>query len=230
MEIEQNEKELEEGLYIVATPIGNLEDITLRALRVLNGVDIIMCDDTRRTLKLLSKYNIKKKLISCNGYNEKNISEKMEIFFSGKRIAYVSDGGTPGISDPGELIVNKAYELGIRVIPIPGPCAMVSVLSISGFVKKDIHFFGFLPIKEGKRRKYIEKMLGIEGIVVIYESPFRVKKLLNACFEILGDKRIIIGRELTKIFEEVKRDSLYNIVNNLENLKEKGEYVICIEL
>jgi 16S rRNA (cytidine1402-2'-O)-methyltransferase len=223
-------QELEKALYIVATPIGNLEDITMRALHVLNEVDLILCEDTRRTLKLLSKYNIKKKLISCNGYNEKKISERLDNLISDKKIAYVSDSGTPGISDPGEIIVNKAHEIGVKVVPIPGPSALCSILSIAGFLKKDIHFYGFLPVKKGKRKKFIEKIKETEGIVVLYESPYRVRKLLKLLYEILGDLKIVLGRELTKLHEEVIKNELKEIISNINLIKEKGEYVICIEL
>jgi 16S rRNA (cytidine1402-2'-O)-methyltransferase len=223
-------QDLENALYIVATPIGNLEDISMRALHVLNEVDLILCEDTRRTLKLLSKYNIKKKLISCNGYNEKKISERLDNLISDKKIAYVSDSGTPGISDPGEIIVNKAHDIGVKVVPIPGPSALCSILSISGFLKKDIHFYGFLPVKKGKRKKFIEKIKEMEGIVVLYESPYRVRKLLELLYEILGDLKIVIGRELTKLHEEVIKNELKEIISNINLIKEKGEYVICIEL
>jgi 16S rRNA (cytidine1402-2'-O)-methyltransferase len=223
-------QEIDNALYIVGTPIGNLEDITLRALHILNEVDLILCEDTRRTSKLLSKYNIRKKLISCNGYNEKKISEKFDELISDKKVAYVSDSGTPGISDPGEIIVNKAHNKGVKVVPIPGPSALSSILSISGYLKKDIHFFGFLPVKKGKRKKFIEKIKEMEGIVVLYESPFRIRKLFILLYEMLGDIDIVIGRELTKIHEEVTKDNLKNIVDNIEANKEKGEYVICLEL
>lgn len=229
-EIFSEEKEIENGLYVVATPIGNMGDITIRALRILDSVDFIYCEDTRRTLKLLSKYGIKKKLISCNGYNEKKVTSKLEDFLIDKKAAYVSDSGTPGISDPGELIVRKAHELGIKVIPIPGASALASIISISGFVKKEITFSGFLPVKKGKRKRFLENLADRNGVIVLYESPYRIRKLINECYEVFGNKEIVIGRELTKVFEEVIKNTLANLIEDCEILKEKGEYVVCIEL
>ncbi len=228
--LEIKEEELEEGLYVVGTPIGNLSDISLRALNILNMVDLILCEDTRRTSKLLSKYHIQKKLISCYGYNEKKVSERLKDILSGKKVAYVSDSGTPGISDPGEIIVNKAYELGFKVIPVPGASALASMLSVCGFLKKDIHFFGFLPVKKGRRGKFIEKIKHTEGIVVIYESPYRVRKLLLELYELLGDVYVVLGRELTKIYEDVCKKKLSEFVNNIDGVVEKGEYVLCLEM
>jgi 16S rRNA (cytidine1402-2'-O)-methyltransferase len=214
------------SLYVVATPIGNLEDITLRALETLRLVDIIACEDTRHTLQLLNHFDIKKPLISYHQHSKiQKIEQIIDSLIAGKNIAIVSDAGTPGISDPGETLIKQAYEAKIEVIPIPGPSALGTVLSISG---KEIHeyiFYGFLPTKKGRQTK-IKEITAATKPAIIYESPYRIKKLLNELMVTGGDRSVVVGRELTKKFETIYRGKISEV---LEEVKDKGEFVLLLE-
>lgn len=217
-------------LYIVATPIGNLRDITLRALEVLKEVDVISCEDTRHTLKLLSHYDIRKHLVSVHARNEKTACNKvLDLLQEGKNVAYVSDAGTPSISDPGSILVNEARQKGVRVIPIPGPSAFATLLSVSGVFDKSILFEGFLSPKPGKRKRRLGDLMSYDSAIVLYESPYRIVKLLKDIAEIDESRNVVIGRELTKLHENVivgKASELLKMFSSLENIK--GEFSLLI--
>jgi 16S rRNA (cytidine1402-2'-O)-methyltransferase len=190
-------------LYVVATPIGNLEDITLRALRVLREVDQIACEDTRQTRKLLDRHGISKRLVSYHEHNEQARAEGLlRELQAGKNIALVSDAGTPLIADPGYRLVATARAHGVTVSPIPGPSALLSALSASGLPTDSFFFGGFLPAKKTQRRKTLEEMKNYAATVVFYEAPHRIVEALEDIAEVLGPRRVTLGRELTKIHEE----------------------------
>jgi len=191
-------------LYMVATPIGNLEDMTYRAVRILNEVDIVAAEDTRQTGKLLKAYDIGARMISCRARNE-DVSAPgiVKLLEEGKSVAYVSDAGTPGISDPGKVVVSHVRNAGFPVIPVPGASAAAAIISISGFPGKGFVFEGFLSPKGGKRRKSLHTLFEMGKEFILYESPYRLEKLLIDIEEIEPQCRILIGRELTKKFEEV---------------------------
>ncbi len=215
-------------LYLVATPIGNLEDITLRALRILKEVDLIAAEDTRHTLGLLNHFEISKPLISYYKQNEKSKSEILiKKLLEGKNIAIVSDAGTPGISDPGEEIVKVAIENGIEIIPIPGACAFVNALIASGLSSKEFAFIGFLSSIKKEKKEKLEEIKYETRTLILYEAPHKLKATLEAIYEILGDRKIVLARELTKIHEEFIRDNVSNILERIEEIK--GEFVILIE-
>lgn len=214
-------------LYLVATPIGNLEDITLRALNVLKEVDIIAAEDTRHTLGLLNHFEIKKPLISYYKEIEKTKSNQLiKELKDGKNIAVVSDAGTPGISDPGEEIVKKAIEEGIDIIPIPGACAFVNALIASGFSTKEFSFIGFLPVNKKEKKDKLESIKNETRTLIFYEAPHKMKATLETFLEVLGNRRIVLARELTKIHEEFIRSTIEEV---LEKEEYKGEFVILIE-
>ena len=217
-------------LYIVATPIGNLKDITLRALEVLKDVDVISCEDTRHTLKLLSHYEIKKHLVSIHARNEKIACNKvLDLLEEGKNVAYVSDAGTPAISDPGSILVNEARQKGIEVIPIPGCSAFVTLLSVSGIFDKSVLFEGFLSPKPGKRKKRLMDLMSRDSAVILYESPHRLVKLLKDIAEIDDNRDVVVGKELTKLHEDViagKAGKLLEIFSSLESIR--GEFSVLI--
>jgi 16S rRNA (cytidine1402-2'-O)-methyltransferase len=216
-------------LYIVSTPIGNLDDITLRALKTLRHVDLIAAEDTRRTRKLLSFFDIHTPLVSYFERNElKRLDKLLSRMKTGKEIALVSDAGTPGISDPGYRLIQQAIERGIPVIPIPGPSAVIVALSISGLPTDSFYFAGFLPKKGGKRRKLLEKLGDLDATSILYESPHRLMKTLEDLLEVCGDRQIVITRELTKAFEEAIRDSISEVINTLEGRRIKGEVTIVL--
>ena len=216
------------NLYLVATPIGNLEDITLRAIRILKEVDLIAAEDTRQTLKLLNHLEIKKTLISYYKQIEK---EKTEVLINklkeGKNIAIVSDAGTPGISDPGEQIIKEAIKNKIDVIPIPGACAAINALIASGLDTSSFCFIGFLPTNKKEKRERIEKIKNINSTIIIYEAPHKLINTLENIYEILGDRQIVLARELTKIHEEFIRGKISELLNKITEVK--GEFVILIE-
>ncbi len=215
-------------LYIVSTPIGNLDDITLRAIEVLKSVDLIACEDTRRTMILLEKFGIAKKLISYYNYNERQRAEELISYLkSGKNIALVSDSGTPGISDPGYVLIKRAIEENIQVIPIPGATAFVCALVASGLPMDEFVFVGFLPHKKGRKTK-LQKLAQEERTVILYESPHRVLKTLNEILENFGDREIAVAKELTKIHEEIFRGKISEVLKKLTPDKIKGEFVIVI--
>ena len=191
-------------LYLVATPIGNLQDISLRALETLKTVDLIACEDTRHTRKLLNYFNISNKLVSYHEHNEQQRAEELaEILLEGKSIAIVSDAGTPAICDPSFRIVQKGIEIGAKVVPIPGAVAFVNALIVSGLPTDSIFFGSFLPSKKGERRKRLEETKSIPATLCFYESPHRLAKSLIDCLEILGNRNAAVVRELTKIHEEI---------------------------
>lgn len=215
-------------LYIVATPIGNLEDITLRALRVLKEVDLIAAEDTRQTLKLLNHYEINKPLISYHRHNEETKSEILiEKLRNGENIALVSDAGTPGICDPGEEVIKKAIEDNIEVIPIPGACAMINALIVSGISTKEFEFLGFLPLNKKLRRQKLKEIENSSKTIIIYEAPHKMKTTLGDLKETLKDRKIVLARELTKIHEEFIRKSIDELLSEIDTLK--GEMILIIE-
>lgn len=215
-------------LYLVATPIGNLEDITIRALNVLREVDLIAAEDTRHTLGLLNHFEISKPLISYYKQTEKARSEVLiEKLREGKNIAIVSDAGTPGISDPGEEIVRVAIENNIEIIPIPGACALINALIISGLSTKEFTFIGFLSAVKKEKKEKLEEIKYETKTVILYEAPHKLKSTLEQIFEILGDRNVVLARELTKIHEEFIRGKVSDILKRIEDIK--GEFVILIE-
>lgn len=215
-------------LYIVATPIGNLEDMTLRAIRILKEVDLIAAEDTRNTLKLLNYFEIKKPLVSYHRHNEDikkdNIIQKLK---EGKNIAIVSDAGTPGISDPGQVIVKEAINENIEVIPIPGACAAINALICSGLDTKEFTFFGFLPLNKKLRKEKLEEIENETKTIIIYEAPHKLENTLRDLKEFLNERKVVIARELTKIHEEFIRGSIDEIIDRAKYLK--GEIIILIE-
>jgi len=217
-------------LYIVSTPIGNLEDITLRALRVLKEVDVIAAEDTRHSLKLLNHYNISKPLISYWGEKEKvKAEETLEMLNSGKTVALITDAGTPGISDPGNILIKKAIEEGIKVVPIPGPTAVIAALSISGFSTDAFIFRGFLPIKMSQRLRELKGLSLDPRTIVLYEAPHRLMETLADIRETFDDRRVVVIKEITKFYEEIFRGTAAVVLELLESSKIAGEYVILLE-
>ena len=215
-------------LYIVATPIGNLEDITIRALNILKSVDLIAAEDTRQTLKLLNHFEISKPLISYHRHNEDVKSEiLLEKLNEGQDIALVSDAGTPGICDPGEVVIKKAIESNITVVPIPGACAMINALIASGISTSEFIFLGFLPLNKKNRKQKLEEIKNSNKTIILYEAPHKMKKTLEDLKDIIGDRRITLARELTKIHEEFIRDNINNILDKIDSLK--GEMILVIE-
>ncbi len=213
-------------LYVVATPIGNLNDITPRALETFENVDLIACEDTRHTLKLLNHFEIKKPLLSYHEHSKiQKVEQIIDTIKKGKDVALVSDAGTPGINDPGQVLIKAAYEAKIKVTPVPGPSALATALSVSGFGADEFVFYGFLPHKKGRQTK-LKEILGEQKTVVIYESPYRIKKLLNELLTTAGDREVFVARELTKKFEETYRGKISEI---LPEIKEKGEFVLILK-
>ncbi len=215
-------------LYIVPTPIGNLEDITIRALNILKEVDVIFAEDTRTTKQLLNHFEINKKLISSHLYNENQNEEKeLDYLKDGKNIAVVSDRGTPVISDPGYILVKNAIKNGYNVVCLPGPTAVIPALVMSGLSGGPFTFYGFLNSKENKRKKELETLKNSPYPIAFYEAPHRLIKTLNNIYEIFGNREIAIVREISKRYEEVIRGTVENILKTVENLK--GEIVIVVE-
>ena len=217
-------------LYIVGTPIGNLDDITFRAINTFKEVDFIACEDTRHTLQLLNHFSIKKPLISCRAQNEKFASEKIvKLLEEGHSIAYASDAGTPGISDPGAVLVDMVREKGFQVVPIPGASAFATLISVAGSGGKTLIFEGFLSPKPGKRRSRLRDLMSTGDAIIIYESPFRIVKLLTDIADIDSTRRIVVGRELTKLHEEVSCGSAKALLDDYANRQSiKGEFAIFI--
>jgi len=217
-------------LYIVATPIGNLEDITYRAVRVLGEAGVIACEDTRQTRKLLDHYGIQKPMVSYHEHNETDRTpELIERLLAGETIALVSDAGMPLVSDPGYRLVHAAVENGILVQPIPGPSAALAALAGSGLPSDAFHFAGFLPHKSGQRARLIESLADEHATVIFYEAPHRILEALDAITQVLGDRPVVVARELTKIHEEFLRGTAAEIRSQLESRDAiKGEFTILV--
>lgn len=216
-------------LYLVATPIGNLEDITFRAVRTLKEVQLIAAEDTRHTGLLLKRYGIATPLCSFYSYNQREKApELIRRIQQGADVALVSDAGTPGISDPAVALVSQAVEAGIRVVPIPGPTALIAALVASGLDTSQFVFAGFLPVKSGRRARALEDLAGESRTVVIYESPHRIARTLEELARALGDRPAAVCRELTKIYEEFERGTLSQLAERYQSKNPKGEFVIVI--
>ena len=224
------EENKEKGtLFLVATPIGNLEDITFRAVNILKSVDLIAAEDTRQTLKLLNHYEISKPLISYHRHNEDTRSDILiEKLNEGKNIAVVTDAGTPGISDPGEEVVKEAIKNEIKVVPIPGACAMINALIASGLDTKEFAFYGFLPLNKKLRKETLEKINNEGKTTIIYEAPHRIKDTLSELQKNFGDINIVVAKELTKIHEQYYRGKISEVNNMIET--PKGEFIIILEI
>lgn len=215
-------------LYLVATPIGNLADISFRAIEILKLVDLIACEDTRHSRKLLTHYQISNKLISYHEHNEIERTEEFtKLLLAGKNIAIISDAGTPAICDPSFKMVQKAHEIGIKVVSIPGAVAFVNALIISGLPTDSFYFGGFLPSKKSERINKLSEVKNFQTTLVFYETPHRIAKSLVDCLEVLGNRQICIVRELTKLHEEIIKGSLTELIER--NLQLKGEIVLIID-
>jgi len=227
-----NQKSYEESkygkLYLIPTPIGNMEDITLRAIETLKSVDIIYAEDTRETLLLLKKLDITKRVESCHKYSEMMHKDKiLKLLKEGKTIGYVTDRGTPLISDPGNIIVDEAINNGITVISLPGASALLPALNMSGISNERFLFYGFLNSKKSLAKKELIDLKKIKYTLIFYESPYRLKETLKIMLDVFGNRKISIVREISKIYEEVLRDNLENILKNIDNIK--GEIVIVVQ-
>ncbi len=219
------------NFYIIATPIGNLKDISQRALEVLNSVDVILCEDTRTSQKLLNHFGIKKELISYHQHSKLNKTQRIiELLKEGKDIALISDAGTPGISDPGNMLVKEISEnlKNIKIIPIPGASAMISAASISGFSMDKFIFLGFPPVKN-KRQKFFKEMLEYEIPVVFYESCHRILKTIEEIFKLNQNLEIVVCRELSKQFETIHRGDIKDVIESLKKDILKGEFTIVLK-
>jgi len=223
---------METCLYLIATPIGNLEDITLRAIEKLKMVDLIACEDIRISKKLLANFGIKKKIISIHQHNEKDKAEFLiNEMTNGKSVAYISDAGTPAVSDPGAFLVNQVLKLGLNVSPIPGPSSLVAAFSVSGIESTQFQFYGFLPNGSSKAKKLLKKIYNQPLPTIIFESPHRILKTLSLLRDIFGpNHEIFVARELTKIYETIYKDNVLSIIDRLESYpkEQKGEFVIIL--
>jgi len=216
-------------LYIVATPIGHLEDITFRAINVLKQVNLIAAEDTRRTRILLNAYDIKADLTSYHDYNKERRGKKiLQCLLNGKSVALVSDAGTPGVSDPGYYVINLAIHHNIPVVPIPGVSALITALSASGLPSHRFCFEGFLPKKSNSRRKFIQSLQDEDRTLIFYESPYRIVATLQDFLEIYGERWVVVARELTKLYEEIMRGTLSDVLKTLSERKIKGEFTVLI--
>jgi 16S rRNA (cytidine1402-2'-O)-methyltransferase len=216
-------------LYLVATPIGNLEDVTLRALRVLRECDVVAAEDTRHSGQLLKHFGISKPLLSYFQFNEAKRSEEIIARLArGEKIALVTDAGSPGISDPGERVVKAAIAAGFRVEAVPGACALVGALTASGLPTEEFHFAGFLPHKSGQRRNKLESLKTVGGTLVFYESPYRIEKLLGELNEVFPERAVVLARELTKKFEEFLRGKPAELLAVAQKRSLKGEFVVLV--
>jgi 16S rRNA (cytidine1402-2'-O)-methyltransferase len=216
-------------LYIIATPIGNLGDVSERALEILRRVDLILCEDTRQTRKLLIRFAIEKPLLSFHDHNERervpNLIARLE---TGETLALVSDAGTPTISDPGYRLINAAADAGIVLVPIPGPSAVTALLSVSGLPTDRFVFEGFLPPKSGRRHRRLDELASDPRTIVFFESPHRIARTLKECYDSWGERRACLGRELTKKFEEIKRGNLSELLEWAEGRTVKGEITLIV--
>jgi 16S rRNA (cytidine1402-2'-O)-methyltransferase len=216
-------------LYVVATPIGNLEDITIRALRILKEADVIACEDTRQALKLLSHFDIQKRLVSYHEHNEiMRASELIIELEQGAKVALVSDAGTPAISDPGHRLVSLSLRHGIKVVPVPGASAFVAALAASGMPTEQFLFVGFLPSRQSERRKTLRALAEEPRTLVIYEAPHRLLDALEDALEILGNRPAVVAREVTKLYEEFLRDHLEGLVETVRKKAPRGEITVII--
>lgn len=216
-------------LYVVSTPIGNLKDITLRAIETLKSVDLIAAEDTRHTKILLDRYSINTHTTSYFEYNKVQKADYLlKILNEGKSVALVSDAGTPGISDPGYKIIRLCIDNGIGVVPIPGPSALLTALTISGKPTDKFAFEGFLSNKSARRKNQLKKLKSEERTVVLYESPHRILKLLEDIIEVYGDMQLVLAREVTKKFEEVRREKASILLGHFQANKPKGEFIVII--
>jgi 16S rRNA (cytidine1402-2'-O)-methyltransferase len=216
-------------LYVVGTPIGNLEDITLRALRVLKEADLIAAEDTRHTQKLLVHFGFHTTLTSYHDFNKETKAPVLvSSLLDGQSVALVSDAGTPTISDPGYFLINRCIDAGIRVIPIPGPSALIAALAGSGLPTHAFHFEGFLPKPSGRLGRRLQALQPYEGTVVVFESPQRLAKTLRAMLSAWGDRRAVVARELTKIHEEFLRGTLSGLLADVERRPRRGEITLLI--
>ncbi|MBZ9572591.1 16S rRNA (cytidine(1402)-2'-O)-methyltransferase [Patescibacteria group bacterium] len=225
-------------LYVIASPIGNLKDITLRALEILKGVDLILCEDTRRTQKLLNRFGIKTRTLSYHQHSKlKKINYILELLRQGKDLALISDAGTPGISDPGNKLIQTIVTgpgLVVKIVPVPGPSALTAAASIAGVPMDKFLFLGFPPAKR-KRKKYFEEVIKSKYPVIFYESPYRILKSLrdlretDAKINAKPTRKIVVGRELTKKFEIIYRGTIEEIIEKIKKDKIKGEFVVIVE-
>ena len=217
-------------MFVVATPIGNLEDLPARALRILGEADAVVSEDTRTTLKLLSHHGLRKPLIAYFQHSPpRRLEEILERLKRGEKIALVTESGTPGVSDPGAKLVDAALEAGIKVVPIPGPSAIAAAASVCGFDVDSFHFAGFLPRKPGKRRKALGALAALDVTLFFYESPHRVAETLEDMHATLGDRRMTLCRELTKIHEEVTRTTIAKAAERFRKEEPRGEFTLAIE-
>lgn len=228
-----NQRESDEAaagcLYIVATPIGNLEDISLRALRVLKEVDFIACEDTRQTAKLLTHFEIRKRTVSYHEHNE--ITRAAEIIIDleqGAKVAMVSDAGTPSISDPGHRLISLCLRHGVKVVPIPGASAFVAALTGSGMLANEFAFIGFLPARQSERRKALRTLAGEPRTLALYEAPHRLQDTLEDALEILGNRPAVVAREVTKIYEEFLRGHIESLLEAVRKKEPRGEITLLI--
>jgi 16S rRNA (cytidine1402-2'-O)-methyltransferase len=225
-----NENEVTGILYICGTPIGNLEDITLRALKILKEVNLIAAEDTRHTLKLLNHYQINTKITSYYEYNKfKKAPYLVKILKEGQDIALVSDAGMPGISDPGYVLIDLALKNNIKIIPVPGVSALITALVVSGLPTDKFVFEGFLPRKIKERKRYFKSIENEERTIIFYETPHRLKRALKDMLEILGDRKVVVARELTKMYEEIIRGKLSQILSKIDLKEIKGEITLIVQ-
>jgi 16S rRNA (cytidine1402-2'-O)-methyltransferase len=216
-------------LYVVSTPIGNLEDITLRALDVLKRVAVIAAENVKHTRGLCEHYGIRKRLTSYHQHNQgSKTPELVRKLKSGKDVALVTDAGTPGISDPGALLTQQAVQEGIKLVPIPGVSAVIAALSVSGLPAERFVFLGFLPPKHGKRRKALKELMAEPRTMVFFEAPHRLKAMLTDIMEILGDRQLVMVREMTKVFEEVRKGPVSEILSYLTSRRIRGEFTLVL--
>lgn len=216
-------------LYIVATPIGNLEDMTYRAVRILGEVDLIAAEDTRHSLKLLSHFGLSKSMTSYFDHNQQFKGERiLNTLRQGKSVALISDAGTPCVSDPGYQLVRDAVAEGIAVVPVPGACAAVAALSASGLPSDSFTFAGFPPSRQGKRRSFLTELALLPGTLILYEAPHRLEEALRDIRDVLGERQVVVARELTKIYEELIRGSVTAVLESVAQGKVRGEVVVLI--
>lgn len=217
-------------LYLVATPIGNLSDISLRALETLKSVDLIACEDTRQSRKLLTHYGISAKLVSYHEHNEHERAEEFKnLLLEGKNVAIVTDAGTPGIADPAFRAVRAAIEAEIKIVPIPGAVAFANAAIISGLPTDSLFFGNFLPARKTERRRRLQEVVGIPATLVFYETPHRLRAALADCLEILGNRQAAVLRELTKVHEEAVRGDLKDLIERFSEAEPRGEIVLVID-